>query len=153
VHLEYSFSGFFIVSDARLCIRQAACQTGRRQWRASFHEVSRICPAERPPKCGRSRARLDDLGQGCYKDSSPRLPDDFPSHVRRSESRVSNIHLRLSEEGIDLEEVEKEILLQALEKHGWNQTHTAKYLNITRKTLAYRMDKFALSPPTSQSAG
>ena len=73
--------------------------------------------------------------------------DDLPEEVRRAESRVASISLKLPEEGIDLEEVEKEILLQALEKHGWNQTHAAKYLNISRKTLIYRMEKYALLPP------
>jgi two-component system NtrC family response regulator len=75
----------------------------------------------------------------------------LPEEIRRAESRVASIGLKLPEEGIDLEEVEKEILLHALEKHGWNQTHAAKYLNISRKTLIYRMEKFALLPPT-QSA-
>jgi two-component system NtrC family response regulator len=74
--------------------------------------------------------------------------ENLPEEVRRAESRVASIGLKLPEEGIDLEEVEKEILLQALEKHAWNQTQAAKYLNISRKTLIYRMDKFSLVPPT-----
>lgn len=77
--------------------------------------------------------------------------DTLPEEIRRADSRVASIGLKLPEEGIDLEEVEKEILLQALERHGWNQTHAAKYLNISRKTLIYRMEKFVLLPPT-QSA-
>jgi DNA-binding NtrC family response regulator len=77
--------------------------------------------------------------------------EHLPPEIRHSESRIANINLRLPEEGIDLEEIEKEILLQALEKTGWNQTQAAKYLNITRKTLIYRMEKFSLMPPTSQS--
>ena len=74
--------------------------------------------------------------------------ENLPEEVRRAESRVASIGLKLPEEGIDLEEVEKEILLQALEKHAWNQTQAAKYLNISRKTLIYRMEKFFLVPPT-----
>ena len=77
--------------------------------------------------------------------------ETLPDELRRAESRIASIGLKLPEDGIDLEEVEKEILLQALEKHGWNQTQAAKYLNISRKTLIYRMEKFALVPPT-QSA-
>jgi len=74
--------------------------------------------------------------------------ETLPEEIRVADSRVASIGLKLPEEGIDLEGVEKEILLQALEKHGWNQTHAAKYLNISRKTLIYRMEKFALVPPT-----
>jgi DNA-binding NtrC family response regulator len=48
---------------------------------------------------------------------------------------------------IDLEEVEREILLQALEKHGRNQTRTAQYLNVTRSALIDRMQKYGLQQP------
>lgn len=75
--------------------------------------------------------------------------EDLPVHIRNTASRVSSIALKLPDEGIDLEEIEKEILLQALEKHRWNQTRAALYLNISRKTLIYRMEKFSLVPPAS----
>jgi two-component system response regulator AtoC len=75
-------------------------------------------------------------------------PDHLPAEVRQPKSRVSNISLKLPEEGISLEEVEKDILLQALEKSHWNQTNAARYLDISRKTLIYRMEKYRLSPPT-----
>lgn len=79
---------------------------------------------------------------------------ELPSEIRLSESRIASINLKLPDEGIDLEEIEKEILLQALQKHAWNQTQAAKYLNISRKTLIYRMEKFALAEPTpSRSNG
>ena len=82
------------------------------------------------------------------KDNTIRA-DQLPPDIRRSESRIANVNLKLPEEGIDLEEIEKEILLQALEKYGWNQTQAAKYLNISRKTLIYRMEKFSLTAPMS----
>lgn len=69
---------------------------------------------------------------------------DLPSEVRTSRSRIAAIGLKLPEEGISLEDIEKEILVQSLEKHHWNQTRAARYLNISRKTLIYRMEKFGL---------
>lgn len=72
--------------------------------------------------------------------------EDLPSQIRHAKSRVTSISLKLPDGGIDLEEVEKEILVQALEKHEWNQTRAARYLNISRKTLIYRMEKFGLAP-------
>jgi two-component system NtrC family response regulator len=70
----------------------------------------------------------------------------LPPEINRAEPRIASVNLKLPDEGIDLEAIEKEILLLALEKHGWNQTHTARYLNISRKTLIYRMEKFSLTP-------
>lgn len=74
-------------------------------------------------------------------------PEHLPANIRQRRSRIANISLRLPEEGISLEEVEKEILLQALEKHDWHQTNAARYLSISRKTLIYRMEKYGLAPP------
>jgi two-component system NtrC family response regulator len=72
--------------------------------------------------------------------------EDLPAHIRNARSRVSAISLQLPDEGISLEEVEKEIIVQALEKHQGNQTRAARYLDISRKTLIYRMEKFGLMP-------
>ena len=73
-------------------------------------------------------------------------PEHLPAEIRQTKSRIGSISLKLPEEGISLEDVEKEILLQALEKHNWHQTNAARYLNISRKTLIYRMEKFGLIP-------
>ncbi len=78
-------------------------------------------------------------------------PEDLPPEVREAESRIAEIDLKLPDDGFDLEQVEKEILLRALEKHGWNQTRAARYLNLTRKTLIYRMEKFGLSAPAGKT--
>jgi two-component system NtrC family response regulator len=70
---------------------------------------------------------------------------ELPDEIRSAETRIAGIKLILPEEGISLEEVEKELLLRSLEKFNGNQTHAAKYLNISRKTLIYRMEKYGLS--------
>jgi DNA-binding NtrC family response regulator len=41
--------------------------------------------------------------------------------------------------------VEKELLLRALKKFDWNQSQAAKYLDLSRKTLIYRMEKYGLA--------
>ena len=43
-----------------------------------------------------------------------------------------------------LEEVEKTLLVRALEQSGGNQTQAARKLGITRDTLRYRMKKHNL---------
>lgn len=74
-------------------------------------------------------------------------PDDLPDNIRQQGSRISKIHLDIPDDGISLEEVEKELLVKALEKTGGNQSKAARFLNITRKTLMYRMEKYGLVPP------
>lgn len=87
--------------------------------------------------------RLVVLGKG-----KPIGLEQLPVEIRQRETQISNIGLKLPNEGISLEGIEKEILLLALEKHTWNQTQAAKYLDISRKTLIYRMEKFGLEAPS-----
>jgi DNA-binding NtrC family response regulator len=42
---------------------------------------------------------------------------------------------------------ERTLLLEALENSGWNQTRAAAQLQITRRALKLRMDRFGLGPP------
>ena len=72
---------------------------------------------------------------------------DLPENLTATTAAAANVFIQLPDEGIDLEEVEREILRQALEKHGWNQTRTAQYLNVTRSALIYRMQKYGLQQP------
>ncbi|MBS1806667.1 MAG: sigma-54-dependent Fis family transcriptional regulator [Acidobacteria bacterium] len=78
--------------------------------------------------------------------------NDLPENLTAETSHAANVLLQLPEDGIDLEEVEREILRQALEKNEWNQTHAASYLNITRSALIYRMQKFGLGSATTEDS-
>lgn len=71
-------------------------------------------------------------------------PDDLPDRLVSRQPRVGKLRFELPDEGVSLEEVEKELIVAALEKHNWNQSRAAAYLSITRSTLMYRMDKFGL---------
>ena len=52
---------------------------------------------------------------------------------------------RLPVEGVNLEEVERQLLEQALERCGGNQTHAGRLLGINRDQVRYRVGKFGLS--------
>jgi len=51
----------------------------------------------------------------------------------------------LPAEGVNLDEVERQLLVQALERSGGNQTHAAQLLGINRDQVRYRIEKFGLS--------
>jgi DNA-binding NtrC family response regulator len=73
--------------------------------------------------------------------------DDLPDRLRAREQRLGRMHMELPDDGLSLEDVERELLQAALVKHDWNQTKAATYLNITRSALLYRMQKFRLERP------
>src|SRR5499427_2406405 len=46
--------------------------------------------------------------------------------------------------GIDLEQLERSLVVQALERTGWNQTKAAALLGLNRDQIRYRVEKFQL---------
>lgn len=51
---------------------------------------------------------------------------------------------RLPADGVRLEEVERQLLVQALERAHGNQTHAGRLLGLKRDQIRYRMEKFGL---------
>jgi len=67
--------------------------------------------------------------------------DDLPERMRTSDRRFGNVRVELPDDGVSLEQVERDLIVAALERHGGNQTRAAAYLDITRSALLYRMQK------------
>ena len=55
--------------------------------------------------------------------------------------------LTLPDEGYSLEQLERDAVVQALERNNWNQTAAERFLRVPRHTLVYRMEKYAIIPP------
>ncbi|MBA1336975.1 MAG: Two-component system response regulator protein [Firmicutes bacterium] len=68
--------------------------------------------------------------------------DDLPNEILYSGDGA--IEFKLPDGGVNLEDVEKSLIKQALERSGHNQTRAAELLGITRHTLIYRMGKYGL---------
>jgi len=68
-------------------------------------------------------------------------PDDIPVSVERNHLPFE---LNIPSEGVSLYEIEKQIIVQALEITGYNQTKTSVLLGISRDTLRYKMKKYDL---------
>jgi two-component system, NtrC family, response regulator AtoC len=58
---------------------------------------------------------------------------------------------RLPPEGVDLETVERQLLVQALHRAGGNQTQAGHLLGINRDQVRYRIEKFGLTKPSQES--
>lgn len=72
--------------------------------------------------------------------------DELPDKVRGlGRDRVGRI-VNLPPEGYSLEQLEREVVVEALERCDWNQTAAARFLRIPRHTLIYRMEKYNITP-------
>ena len=69
--------------------------------------------------------------------------EQFPLQGGATAMRLSE-QVQLPPNGIDLEELERSLVVQALERSGWNQTKAATLLGVNRDQIRYRIEKFKL---------
>src|SRR5258706_4652321 len=70
------------------------------------------------------------------------LPDDLPAAVRSGLSaRRGLFDLDIPESGIDIEGLERALIVKALQKAGGNVSRAARLLGLSRRTLQYRLEK------------
>ncbi len=79
---------------------------------------------------------------------------DLPDKIRNGTAAGLNAGqtgvINLPDEGYSLEQLEREVVVQALERNGWNQTAAARFLRIPRHTLIYRMEKYQIVAPEKE---
>lgn len=73
--------------------------------------------------------------------------EDLPLEVRQETRPASEGIFKLPPEGISFEDVERDLILQAMERTDYNITKAAKLLGITFRTLQYRLEKFGIKRP------
>jgi transcriptional regulator with PAS, ATPase and Fis domain len=76
------------------------------------------------------------------------LPDHLPKEILYPKGDGSRLTfgsgILLPEKGLSLDLVERDLILQALDKSGGNKTQAAKLLGITYDSLRYQIKKFGL---------
>ncbi len=82
--------------------------------------------------------QAEDLGLGAGKGNVP---------VVLKSGR--GVQVDFSSGGIVLDEVERQLILEALRASGWNRAQAAQLLGISKETLRYRIEKYQLRPPAS----
>jgi two-component system response regulator PilR (NtrC family) len=80
---------------------------------------------------------------------------DLPQELGGAASQVTPALVSLADDGCNLDEVlgevERRLLLQALERSGGVRTQAAKLLGVTLRSLRYRLHKHALGDPGDET--
>jgi DNA-binding NtrC family response regulator len=75
--------------------------------------------------------------------------EDLPPEMVQSSNPVSTANLfELPPNGVNFEDVERSLILQAMERTDNNITKSAKLLGLTFRTLQYRLEKFGVKKET-----
>lgn len=75
------------------------------------------------------------------------LPEHLPRHASqdtKAEGSIAEGEIRLPDDGISLEKVERQLIAQALKKTNGNKTLAAKLLDMTYDSFRYQIKKFGL---------
>jgi DNA-binding NtrC family response regulator len=89
-------------------------------------------------------------------------PEDLPAHLHQGRTAEAGAMAGagvgvesapvgpfiLPPTGLNLYELERDLILQALHRAGGNQTQAAQFLGMTRQTLVYRMQKYGIRSKT-----
>jgi DNA-binding NtrC family response regulator len=75
--------------------------------------------------------------------------EDLPPEMSNTTARASSGDLfALPAEGVNFEDVERSLIMQAMERTDHNITKSAKLLGLTFRTLQYRLEKFGIKKET-----
>ena len=124
-----------------------AKHSGGREWQIPLSTAERMV---RMPWPGNVR-ELENLCQrAALLAEEPVLSDEFLSASRPAPSEQLHLTLdgiALPAGGVSLVDLERAILVRALEMNDGNQSSTARFLRIPRHILLYRMEKYGITPP------
>jgi two-component system NtrC family response regulator len=104
----------------------------RRPWPGNVRELANVCQRM-------VLLRASDVLDERDLPAEGRAPDGEPGP-----QGVAAILRELPPERLPLLDLEREVIVRALAKHGGNRTRTAEYLGIPRHVLLYRIEKFGI---------
>jgi two-component system NtrC family response regulator len=82
--------------------------------------------------------------------SSEVTPDVLPEYLKHKYVSGEFLPVDLPDAGLDVEAVERQLIIRALQKFGGNQTRAAQFLNMSRRAFSYRLKKHGLNTKMPQ---
>jgi DNA-binding NtrC family response regulator len=78
-------------------------------------------------------------------------PEDLSVEISSGGSQAGGLPIELPPEGIDFEELEKGLIIKAMERADWVIGKAAPLLGMSYKTLQYRLEKFEIERPEKRA--
>lgn len=79
-------------------------------------------------------------------------PGDLPSEITSTSLFAGGVPFDLPPDGLDIEALEKGLIIKAMERADWVIGKAAPLLGMSYKTLQYRLDKFEIERPEKRSS-
>ena len=75
------------------------------------------------------------------------MPEDLPAEVHELTAGGGTLPFEFPPDGISFEDLEKELIIKAMERADWTISKAAPLLKMSYKTLQYRLEKFGINKP------
>jgi two-component system response regulator PilR (NtrC family) len=74
-------------------------------------------------------------------------PEDLPAEVHEVGGPGGKLPFEFPPDGISIEDLERELIIKAMDRAGWVIAKAAPLLGMSYKTLQYRLEKFGIDKP------
>jgi two-component system response regulator PilR (NtrC family) len=74
-------------------------------------------------------------------------PEDLPAEVHHEASLAGRLPFEFPAQGISIDELERDLILKAMQRADWVISKAAPLLGMSYKTLQYRLEKFGIARP------
>lgn len=71
-------------------------------------------------------------------------PEDLPAEMHEEAAAGGRLRFELPVEGLSIEDLERDLIIKAMERSGWVIAKAAPLLGMSYKTLQYRLEKFGI---------
>ncbi|MCC6156493.1 MAG: sigma-54-dependent Fis family transcriptional regulator [Deltaproteobacteria bacterium] len=112
-------------------------------WRGNVRELENLC----------QRVALLSPGREMSEEFLPPAPESVRVRGDSDLAMIAAGRIELPPGGVSLEALERDIIVHALELNGHNQSRTARFLQIPRHVLLYRIEKFGIASPPGREPG
>jgi two-component system, NtrC family, response regulator PilR len=74
-------------------------------------------------------------------------PEDLPAEVHHEAAHAGALPFDFPAQGINMDEVERDLIIKAMQRAEWVISKAAPLLGMSYKTLQYRLEKFGIEKP------
>jgi two-component system, NtrC family, response regulator PilR len=74
-------------------------------------------------------------------------PEDLPAEVHHEAGQGGTLPFEFPAQGINMDEVERDLIIKAMQRADWVISKAAPLLGMSYKTLQYRLEKFGIERP------
>ncbi len=126
-HFLNKFSSNGVVTISRDCMELLS----RHEWKGNVRELENVIERAMV-MCQGDRITVENL----------------PQNIVKKTETIDHLSMEIPEEGVDfdrmIEDVEKDLLLKALQKAGWVKKEAARILNMSFRSFRYKLSKYGI---------